>query len=94
MNDDELHNLIEVQGQYHKVDDPRIMEAMGKAREDMMATAHRIVDVMPECEERVIAVSAILNTALPMTIGGLARYQEQTLLKWGQTTRHYEEGNR
>lgn len=82
MTDEELHDLIENEGTYHKVDDPRIMEAMGKAREDIMAAAHRAVDALPPCRERDAAVATMMNTVLPMIIGGLARHQEETLAKW------------
>lgn len=85
MTDDELHALIENQGSYHKVTDSGIMEAMGKAREDYMSLAHRVVDVMPECPERESAVDSLMNLSLPMVMAGLARHQEATYQKWSGT---------
>lgn len=79
MSKEQLHNRIDHDGHYHKVDDQVIMDKMASIREQTLALGHRTIDLVPEGRELSMALTALFDEFLVMAIAALARNQEAVL---------------
>lgn len=76
---EELHERVEHDGGYHKVDNPVIMEKMQKLREQYITLGHAVVDELPVSREQSLALKALLDESLVMAIAALARHQDEVM---------------
>lgn len=77
MSKTDLHNRVDHDGKYHKVDNPIIQDKMASLREQTLALGHRTIDLVPEGRELSLALTALLDNFLVMAIAGLARNQAE-----------------
>jgi hypothetical protein len=74
-----LHQRIEHDTRYHKVDNPIIQEKMEALRRATEVLGHLAVDHCPEGRELSMALTHLIDEFLPTAIGAMARNQDMVV---------------